>query len=107
MTISKNPKLLKKLKEREFVDSELCEANKLLLNRMQSNPDEFHLNKGGKWADYLNMLHARVNGPDENVLVMLSHQECVFMWEKYCTVAKDNLHKTFMKRIISSRDPEE
>lgn len=83
----------------------LCEANKLLLNRMQSNPDEFHLNKGGKWADYLNMLYSRVNG-DKNVLVMLPEEEISFVWEKYCEVAKDNLHKAFMKRILTTQEPE-
>ena len=106
MTISKNPKLLRKLNEREFVEKELCEANKLLLKRMQSNPDEFHLSKGGKWADYLNMLHSRLKERDDKILVMLPEEEVLFVWEKYCEVAKDNLHKAFMKRILAPHEPE-
>ena len=61
----------------KYPEAKLCEANKLLLKRMESNPDEFHLNKGGRWADYLNMLHTRVEG-DKNVLVMLETDEWPF-----------------------------
>lgn len=82
----------------------LCEANKLILKRMESNPDEFHLNKGGRWADYLSMLHARVEG-DKNVLVMLETDECLFIWDKYKEVAKANLHKNFMMRILRADEP--
>lgn len=99
MTIAKKPKLLRKLKDREFIEENICEANKLLLKRMQSNPDEFHLNKGGRWADYLNLLHIRVGG-DENTLVMLDTEECQFVWDKFKEVAKANLHKNFMARIL-------
>lgn len=85
----------------DFQES-LCEANKLLLSRMESNPDEFHLTKGGKWADYLNMLYNRVNG-DNNVLVMLTDAECEFMWNQYTIVAKANLHKNFMNRLFADK----
>ena len=85
----------------DFQES-LCEANKLLLSRMESNPDEFHLNKGGKWADYLNMLYSRVSG-DKNVLVMLTDAECEFMWNQYTAVAKANLHRNFMNRLFADK----
>lgn len=88
----------------QSAEEKLCEANKLLLKRMESNPDEFHLNKGGRWADYLNMLHARVDG-DKNVLVMLETDECLFVWDKYKEVAKANLHKNFMARILRTDEP--
>lgn len=88
----------------QSAEEKLCEANKLILKRMESNPDEFHLNKGGRWADYLNMLHTRVEG-DKNVLVMLETDECLFVWDKYKEVAKDNLHKNFMARILRSDEP--
>ena len=106
MTIAKNPKLVNKLKDRKYVEETLCEANKLILKRMESNPDEFHLNKGGRWADYLNMLHARIQG-DANVLVMLETDECLFVWDKFKEVSKDNLHKNFMKRILVGQTEEE
>jgi hypothetical protein len=106
MTISKNAKLIKKLRE-NATEENLCEANKLLLKRMESNPDEFHLNKGGKWADYLNMLYMRLQENDNKVLVMLSTEECSFMWDKYTEVAKANLHKTFMQRILRDQQSED
>lgn len=99
MTIAKNTKLIKKLRENATEES-LCEANKLLLKRMESNPEEFHLNKGGKWADYLNMLYMRLHEADDKMLVMLSTEECKFVWDKYTEVAKSNLHKNFMQRIL-------
>ncbi len=99
-TIAKNPKLVKILEDRKFTEEKLCEANKLLLNRMQSNPDEFHLMKGGRWADYFNMLYTRLNEGDPRTLVMLSEDECKFMWEKFTEVSKQNLHTNFMKRIL-------
>ena len=99
MTISKNPKLRKKLDEFQYQQEKLCEANKLLVSRMISNPEEFHLSNGGKWADYLSMLHQRVSG-DINVLVMLDDAECEFMWGKYVETAKKNLHQNFMKRLL-------
>ena len=88
----------------KYPEAKLCEANKLILKRMESNPDEFHLNKGGRWADYLNMLHTRVEG-DKNVLVMLETDECLLVWDKYKEIAKDNLHKNFMARILRSDEP--
>lgn len=96
MTNRKMKRILDEMKE-----PELCEANKLLLKRMESNPDEFHLRKGGKWADYLNMLHSRIKEQDDNILVMLPEKEVLFVWEKYCEVAKNNLHKAFMQRILT------
>lgn len=95
-------KAIAKMASEARIKNELCEANKLLLNRMESHPEEFHLNKGGKWADYLNMLYARING-EKNVLVMISQEECSYMWEQYCKVAKDNLHKTFMGRLFADK----
>lgn len=92
----------------QTIDPEdLCEANKLLVKRMESNPDEFHLNKGGKWADYLNMVYARVIEGDERVLVMLPLVECQYVWGKYTEVAKSNLHKNFMQRILRDQQAEE
>ena len=105
MTIAKNPRLIKKLEDKKFQEENLCEAHKLLVKRMESNPEEFHLTKGGKWADYLNMLHQRITEKDDKVLVMLDQAECDFVWEKYKDVAKANLHKNFMARILRADEP--
>ena len=107
MTIANNPKLIKKLEEVKFVEENLCEANKLLIKRMKSNPDEFHLYKGGKWADYLNMIYSRLNGGDDKILVALSTEECQYIWDKYTETSKHNLHTEFMKRILDSGEPTE
>jgi hypothetical protein len=103
-TIAKNSKLVKKLEDRKFIAESLCEANKLLLKRMESNPDEFHLLKGGRWADYLNMLYTRLHDGDPRTLVMLSDDECEFVWEKFKEISKQNLHTNFMKRILNVGD---
>lgn len=106
-TIARNPKLIKKLEEIKFREENLCEAHKLLVKRMESNPDEFYLQKGGKWADYLNLLHQRIKDADENILVMLDTAECEYVWNKYKEVAKNNLHRNFMKRILRADEQED
>jgi hypothetical protein len=107
MTIVTNPKLRKKLEEKKFEEEHLCEANKLLLKRMQSNPDEFHLMKGGRWADYFNMIYTRLNEGDPRTLVMLSNDECAFMWDRFVEVSKGNLHKNFMQRLLNDEQMED
>ena len=41
------------------VTDTVCDAVKLLVTRMESNPDEFTLSKNSKWGDMMNMVRVR------------------------------------------------
>lgn len=79
---------------------EPCEAVKLLLTRMDSNPQEFNLSKGSKWGDVLQQTFQRRFSDSNHILVMLSDWECKMVWDKYLSVGKDMLHQEFIKRIL-------
>lgn len=77
-----------------------CEAVKLLLTRMDSNPREFSLSKNSKWGDVLQQVYQRSHSDSGHVLVMLSDWECKMVWDKYLSVGKDMLHQEFIRRIL-------
>ena len=79
-----------------------CEAVDLILARMDSNPDEFNLNRGTKWADVLSLCRQRLTGGKEygGNLVVLGDHEISAIWYKFVDVGKKELHKEFMRRIL-------
>jgi hypothetical protein len=79
---------------------EPCEAVKLLLTRMDSNPQEFSLSKNSKWGDVLQQMYQRRFSDSAHILVMLADWECKMVWEKYISIGKDMLHQEFIKRIL-------
>jgi len=79
---------------------EPCEAVKLLLTRMDSNPQEFSLSKNSKWGDVLQQMYQRRFSDSTHILVMLADWECKMVWEKYISIGKDMLHQEFIKRIL-------
>ncbi len=87
---------------------EPCDAVKLLIKRMESNPQEFHLRRGGKWADVLSLCRQRLFGSDDDKthLVVLSDEEVQMVWSKFVEIGKGELHKEFMRRILRTDDEE-
>jgi hypothetical protein len=87
---------------------EPCAAVQLLIKRMDSNPQEFHLRRGGKWADVLNLCRQRLFGSDDDKthLVVLSDEEVQMVWSKFVEIGKGELHKEFMRRILRTEDEE-
>ena len=85
-----------------------CEAVQLLIRRMDSNPQEFHLRRGGKWADVLSLCRQRLFGSDDDKthLVVLSDEEVQMVWSKFVEIGKGELHKEFMRRILRAGDEE-
>lgn len=88
---------------------EPCDAVKLLIKRMDSNPQEFHLRRGGKWADVLSLCRQRLFGSDDDKthLVVLSDEEVQMVWSKFVEIGKGELHKEFMRRILRTDEEEE
>lgn len=88
---------------------EPCDAVKLLIKRMESNPQEFHLRRGGKWADVLSLCRQRLFGSDDDKthLVVLSEEEVQMVWSKFVEIGKGELHKEFMRRILRTDEEDE
>lgn len=86
---------------------EPCEAVKLLLTRMESNPQEFSFNKGSKWVDILQQIYQRrESSGNKHILVMLNDTEITMLWEKYVEAGKTQLHQEFIRRILAVDKPE-
>jgi len=82
----------------------ICDAVKLLVTRMESNPDEFTLTKNSKWGDMMNMVRVRHIEHDSSRLCVLSDDEVKLLWDKFCEAGKISLHTEFMRRILAAGD---
>lgn len=81
-----------------------CDAVKLLIARMESNPDEFTLTKNSRWGDMMNMVRTRHVEHDSSHLCILSDDEIKLIWDKFCEAGKISLHNEFMRRILAAGD---
>ncbi len=93
----------------ECETTEPCPAVLLLMKRMDSNPDEFHLKRGGKWADVLNLCRQRITGTgdDKLHLIVLQDFEINMIWNKFMETGRNELNKEFMRRILLSGEQED
>ncbi len=78
-----------------------CEATMMLMDRMESHPEEFGLAKGTKWADFFNQVKRRAVDNDKNVLVILDDQECEMLWGRFKEAGKKQLLTYVMKKILN------
>lgn len=85
---------------------EPCDAVQLLIKRMESNPQEFHLRRGGMWADVLSLCRQRMFGTedDKQHLVVLTDAEVQMVWNKFVEIGRSELNKEFMRRILRAGD---
>jgi hypothetical protein len=98
-----------KVGRRVELPKEPCEAVKLLIKRMDSNPQEFHLKRGGMWSDVLSLCRQRMFGSEEDKqhLVVLSDAEVEMVWNKFVEIGKTQLHHEFMRRILRAGETED
>ena len=82
-----------------------CEAVQLVVQRMESHPEEFALNNTSKWHSFLTVVKKRVDG-DKDALVILDDFECEMMWNKFKTAGKKSLHAFVMKKILEGNEDE-
>jgi len=80
-----------------------CEAVMLLVQRMESHPEEFNL-QSGKWSNLLAHFKERVVDGNKNRLIILSDMECTMVWEKFKSAGKRQLHSYVMKTIIGAEE---
>lgn len=81
-----------------------CEAVMLLMERMESNPDEFALNSSSKWHSFLEVVRRRVMDGDKNALIILDDFECQMLWNKFKHAGKKSLHAFVMSKILEGND---
>jgi hypothetical protein len=85
----------------------LSEGVQLLLQRMESHPDEFDLDRG-KWASELNVVYARVSGktPPQRAEPWLSTAEVEALWDKYVEIKQRDFHGHVMKKLFDEQAEE-
>ena len=83
-----------------------CEAVMLLVQRMESYPDEFALNNSSKWHALLEVIKRRVVDADKNALIVLDDFEAEMLWNKFRHAGKKSLHTYIMKKILEGDDNE-
>ena len=83
----------------------ISEGVRLLLQRMESHPDEFDLDHG-KWAIVLNVIYTRASGrtPAHRAEPWLSTAEVNAVWEKYVEIKQKNFHNDVMKKLLDEED---
>lgn len=76
-----------------------CEAVTLLLQRMESHPEEFNLHSG-KWANLFGHVKERVVDGNKNRLIILQDFECDALWGRFVKAGQAQLLTYVMKNIL-------
>ena len=89
------------------MSEKLSEGVQLLLQRMESHPNEFDLDRG-KWASELNVVYARVTGktPPQRAEPWLSTAEVEALWDKYVEIKQRDFHGHVMKKLFDGEEKE-
>jgi hypothetical protein len=82
-----------------------CEAVVLLVQRMESNPEEFRLDTG-KWANLLAHVKKRVVDKNADAFIILDDFEAEMLWKKFKAAGKKELHTFVMKKILEGDEDE-
>jgi hypothetical protein len=77
-----------------------CDAVMLLVQRMESHPEEFALNSTSKWHNLLSVVKKRAVDGDKDALIVLDDFEVEMVWNKYRAVGKKSLHLFVMQKIL-------
>lgn len=78
-----------------------CEAVMLLMQRMETHPDEFRLEKNSRWGHLMAIVKARVVDKDPNAFIVLEDVECDMLWNKFKAAGKKQLHTYVMDKILN------
>lgn len=80
-----------------------CAAVMLLLERMESHPEEFSLLADSRWGNLFNQVKRRVVNGDSNILIILEDFECEMLWSKFKAAGKKQLHAFVMRTILNPK----
>jgi hypothetical protein len=84
---------------------EPCEGTKLLLQRLESHPEEFTEDFSGRWGDTMKAVYKRLNGHHE-ISPWLPIWEVRMIWDKYCEVQKKRFHDVMMTKLLNGVESE-
>lgn len=83
-----------------------CDAVMLLVQRMESHPEEFALNSTSKWHNLLSVVKKRAVDGDKDALIVLDDFEVEIVWNKFKHAGKKSLHAFIMQKILEGKDNE-
>jgi len=83
-----------------------CDAVLLVMQRMESHPDEFALNSTSKWHSFLSVVKKRVVDNDKDSLLILDDFEVEMLWNKFRHAGKKSLHAFVMQKILEGKKDE-
>ncbi len=83
-----------------------CDAVMLLVQRMESHPEEFALNNTSKWQNFLEVVKRRVVDGNKDALIILEDFECDMLWNKFKAAGKKSLHAFVMQKILEGNGDE-
>ena len=83
-----------------------CDGVVLLMQRMESHPDEFMFNSSSKWHHLLQIVKKRVEG-DKDAFIILEDFECDMLWNKFKAAGKKSFHAFVMEKILEGNDKNE
>ena len=78
----------------------------ILLDRMDTNPEEFEEGNYSKWADIVGAVHARKNSPEDNKntapLPFLTDHEVNALYDKLEDVRRENFTADVLRRLADT-----
>ena len=80
-----------------------CDAVMLLVQRMESHPEEFRLDTG-KWVNLLAHIKKRVVDKNADAFIILDDFEAEMLWNKFKAAGKRELHTFVMEKILEGDD---
>lgn len=77
----------------------------LLVQRMDSHPEEFRLDSG-KWANLLSHVKKRVVDKNADAIIILEDFEAEMLWNKFKAAGKQSLLAFVLEKIIGEKKSE-
>ena len=81
-----------------------CDAVMLLVQRMESHPEEFMFNSSSKWHHILQIIKKRTVDGEKDAFIILEDFECEMLWNKFKAAGKKSLHAFVMEKILEGDD---
>ena len=88
------------------MSDEFCAGVKILLKRMESNPDEF-IEEFGKWSSIVNAVFSRKLGGDAIAIRSLTNAEAEALYEGLIKVYRPEFDEYVMKNMLDETNENE
>jgi ribonucleotide reductase beta subunit family protein with ferritin-like domain len=78
----------------------------LLMQRMESNPEDFAMNSTSQWHGVLDTLKKRVVDKNADAFIILEDFEAEMLWNKFKAAGKKSFHTFVMQKILEGNKDE-